>query len=133
MNGAVRALELPAGTSSIANALARLDDWIETADGGWVQKSHVVEARNAEAAAISGVGIEYEALHTAARAIADQAGQSVHPDESASRPLLSNLRRKPGKDHDGKHVEATDDRGKAGTGTTPSRASSGQGRAKGRP
>jgi hypothetical protein len=38
-------ITLPGHTGSVANALDRLDDWIETRDGNWVQKSFVVEVR----------------------------------------------------------------------------------------
>ena len=81
VNGAVRAFDLPAGTSSIANALSRLDDWIETADGGWVQKSHVVEVRTTDAAATAGAELEYEALDAAAGTIAGQKHGKRREDE----------------------------------------------------
>ena len=45
VNGERRTLVLPGHTGSIANVLDRLDDWIETEDGGWVQKSFIVEVR----------------------------------------------------------------------------------------
>ena len=45
VNGERRRLELPAHTGTVGNALARLDDWIVTADGGWVNKHHIVEVR----------------------------------------------------------------------------------------
>jgi hypothetical protein len=45
VNGARRKIEVPAGSGTMANALARLDDWIQTEDGGWVQKHHIVEVR----------------------------------------------------------------------------------------
>ena len=45
VNGERRTLDLPSGSGTIANALARLDDWIRTSDGGWVQKSFIVEVR----------------------------------------------------------------------------------------
>jgi hypothetical protein len=45
VNGERRRLELPAHTGTLGNALARLDDWVETADGGWVNKHHIVEVR----------------------------------------------------------------------------------------
>lgn len=83
VNGTVRALDLPAGTSSIANALARLDEWIETVDGGWVQKSHVVEVRDAEDAETAGTTVEYEALNAAAGAIV--VGSGHDEDSSGSR------------------------------------------------
>jgi hypothetical protein len=45
VNGEHRSLTLPEHTGSIGNALARFDDWIQTDDGGWVQKSFIVEVR----------------------------------------------------------------------------------------
>ncbi len=45
LNGERRRLELPAHTGSVANAIDRLDDWIATADGGWVNKQHIIEVR----------------------------------------------------------------------------------------
>jgi len=75
VNGAVRALDVPAGASSIANALSRLDDWIETADDGWVQKSHVVEVRTTAVAARAGAASESEARDAAAGNIAEAAGR----------------------------------------------------------
>jgi hypothetical protein len=45
LNGERRALDLPGGSGTVANALSRLDDWIQTSDGGWVQKSFIVEVR----------------------------------------------------------------------------------------
>lgn len=44
-NGERRRIFLPSRSGEIASALDRLDTWIRTADGGWVQKQHVVEAR----------------------------------------------------------------------------------------
>jgi hypothetical protein len=44
-NGERRPVTLPAHTGSIGNVLARLDEWIKTDDGGWVQKSFVLEVR----------------------------------------------------------------------------------------
>ena len=69
VNGARRIIEVPAGSGTMANALARLDDWIQTADGGWVQKTHIVEVRPADAHALeaaAGADTEYSALDTAA-------------------------------------------------------------------
>jgi hypothetical protein len=93
VNGSVRALDLPAGTSSIANALARLDDWIETADGGWVQKSYVVEVRNPKHGETVGATLEYEALDVAAAAIADRARENRTPSGLQDR---DNARTQPG-------------------------------------
>jgi hypothetical protein len=39
---------LPSHTGSLGNALDRLDAWIQTKDGGWVQKAFVVEVRPLE-------------------------------------------------------------------------------------
>jgi hypothetical protein len=44
-SGERRPVTLPAHTDSIGNVLARLDEWIKTDDGGWVQKSFVLEVR----------------------------------------------------------------------------------------
>ena len=43
VNGDCRSIALPDHTGSIANVLSRLDDWIKTEDGAWVQKSFIVE------------------------------------------------------------------------------------------
>jgi hypothetical protein len=45
INGEQRRIELPAHTGTVANAIDRLDDWIATADGGWLNKHHIVEVR----------------------------------------------------------------------------------------
>ncbi|HYY77025.1 MAG TPA: hypothetical protein VE644_11970 [Gaiellaceae bacterium] len=45
VNGERRSLTLPAHTGSLGNVFDRLDDWIETDDGSWVQKRFVVEVR----------------------------------------------------------------------------------------
>lgn len=50
VNGERRSLTLPGHTGSIGNLLARFDDWIQTDDGGWVQKSFIVEVRGEGAA-----------------------------------------------------------------------------------
>jgi hypothetical protein len=44
-SGERRVLSVPGSTSSIGNVLGRLDDWIETEDGGWIQKRFIVEVR----------------------------------------------------------------------------------------
>jgi hypothetical protein len=44
-NGQRRRLQLPSHTDSVANALDRLEAWVQTADGGWVQKSYIAEVR----------------------------------------------------------------------------------------
>jgi hypothetical protein len=45
VNGERRRVALARPTDSIAHALDRLDEWIETEDGGWVQKKYIVEVR----------------------------------------------------------------------------------------
>jgi hypothetical protein len=45
VNGERRSLTLPGHTGSLGNVFDRLDDWIQTDDGSWVQKSFVVEVR----------------------------------------------------------------------------------------
>ena len=45
INGERRSLTLAAHTGSLGNVLDRFDDWIRTDDGGWVQKSFIVEVR----------------------------------------------------------------------------------------
>jgi hypothetical protein len=45
VNGERRSLTLETHTGSIGNVLDRFDDWIQTDDGGWVQKSFVIEVR----------------------------------------------------------------------------------------
>jgi hypothetical protein len=76
LNGARRMIDLPEASGTIANALARLDDWIQTADGGWVQKRHIVEVRLAGAEppdAAAGTNAEYAALDAAAERLATSA------------------------------------------------------------
>jgi hypothetical protein len=82
MNGARRIIEVPAGSGTMANALARLDDWIQTVDGGWVQKSHIVEVRPADAKAgeaAAGTDTEYSALSAAADRLATEAQDEQSP------------------------------------------------------
>jgi hypothetical protein len=79
LNGERRALDLPSGSGTVANALARLDDWIHTLDGGWVQKSFIVEVRvesPAEKRKAGSVG-EYEALDAAAGELAERRGNGA--------------------------------------------------------
>jgi hypothetical protein len=45
VSGERRIVEIPVHAGSIATALDRLEDWIRTVDGTWLQKHHVVEAR----------------------------------------------------------------------------------------
>jgi hypothetical protein len=76
VNGDQRSVALPDHTGSIANALGRLDDWIETEDGAWVQKSFIVEVRAADRDRANGSWKELEPLSDAAGSLADQAGGS---------------------------------------------------------
>ncbi len=75
VNGERRTVALPDHTGSLANALGRLDDWIQTEDGGWVQKSFIVEVRGVveqERDDPSGSAVELERLSDAAETLADQ-------------------------------------------------------------
>lgn len=45
VGGERRKIVLPRHTGSIVNVLDRLEEWIETEDGGWVQKKYIVEVR----------------------------------------------------------------------------------------
>jgi hypothetical protein len=76
VNGERRRVALPSHTGLVANALDRLDPWIKTTDGGWVQKSFVVEVRDLgeKADVPSGSDEEFTQLHEAAGKLADQAG-----------------------------------------------------------
>jgi hypothetical protein len=74
-NGERRSVTLSAHAGSIGNVLARLDDWIKTDDGGWVQKSFVVEVRSLEqGASASGEGSveEMRSLDEASGELADE-------------------------------------------------------------
>ena len=44
LSGDVRHLPLGTHTGSIGNALDRLEEWIETDEGSWIQKRWIVEA-----------------------------------------------------------------------------------------
>jgi hypothetical protein len=46
VNGERPSIALREHSGSIGNALGRLDDWIQTEDGAWVQKSFIVEVRS---------------------------------------------------------------------------------------
>lgn len=46
INGERRRFEIPGHTDSIGQVLDRLDDWVKTQDGGWVQKRYIVEVRH---------------------------------------------------------------------------------------
>ncbi len=74
VGGERRTVSLPGHTGSLANALARLDDWIPTDDGSWVQKSFIVEVRGAELEgdAPRGSAVEFERLSDAAKTLTDQ-------------------------------------------------------------
>jgi hypothetical protein len=73
VNGERRGVSLPGHTDSIANALNRLDPWIKTDDGGWVQKKFIVEVRAVRADPVEQTGSaeEYERLTQAAEMLAD--------------------------------------------------------------
>jgi len=76
-NGERRTVTLSAHAGSIGNVLARLDDWIKTDDGGWVQKSFVVEVRSLEqGASARGEGSveEMRSLDEASSELADEPG-----------------------------------------------------------
>ena len=77
VTGERRKIHLPGPSGSVANALARLDDWIKTADGGWVQKSFIVEVRatDEDPGVSTGSDEEFERLGDAAGSLADQAGE----------------------------------------------------------
>ncbi len=76
VNGERRTIPLPRPTGSIANALGRLDEWIKTEDGGWVQKRFIVEVRalDQEGNVSTGSAEEFERLSDAAGTLADQVG-----------------------------------------------------------
>jgi hypothetical protein len=74
VGGERRKIALPVQSSSIANVLARLDEWIQTEDGGWVHKRYIVEVRPLDGAGdtSSGSEEEYRQLDEAAGQLADQ-------------------------------------------------------------
>ncbi len=76
VNGERRTIALPGYTDSIVNVLDRLDDWIETGDGGWVQKRFIVEVRplTRDLEVAAGSREELQQLSEAAGTLADQAG-----------------------------------------------------------
>jgi hypothetical protein len=47
LNGERRKFVVPGHTGSMASVLDRLDEWVETKGGGWVQKRFIVEVRPA--------------------------------------------------------------------------------------
>jgi hypothetical protein len=75
INGERRRVALPSHTGLLANALDRLDTWIKTDDGTWVQKNHVVEVRelDEERGIPRGTKEEFADLADAAGQLADQA------------------------------------------------------------
>ena len=73
VNGERRRVSLPSHTGLVANALDRLDNWIQTEDGGWVQKSFVVEVRVVGEGRAGGSTEEFSELADAAGQLADQA------------------------------------------------------------
>jgi hypothetical protein len=73
VTGQRRRVTLPGPTDTVANALDRLDVWVATDDGGWVQKSSIVEVRPYQEPATSGGDIEYQQLTDAAGKLADNA------------------------------------------------------------
>lgn len=76
VGGERRRLDLPSHSGELANALDRLDNWIETADGGWVQKQHILEVRLVDQDdAQTGSTEELSDLDAAAGRLADQ----THP------------------------------------------------------
>jgi hypothetical protein len=81
VGGERREIALPAQSTSIANVLARLDDWIQTEDGGWVHKRHIVEVRAVEADSVPDKGSEeeYRQLDDAAGELTDQARGDTEP------------------------------------------------------
>ena len=50
INGEKRKYVVPGHTGSVALVLDRLDEWVETKGGGWVQKRFIVEVRPATGA-----------------------------------------------------------------------------------
>ena len=74
VNGERRRLELPAHTGSVANAIDRLDVWIATADGGWVNKNHIVEVRLLPAEPEGESATENDLRSAAAQLAAEQDG-----------------------------------------------------------
>jgi hypothetical protein len=71
LGGERRRVWLPSRSGEIAAALDRLDEWVKTLDGGWVQKRHILEARLVEPES-PGTDEEMQALDGAAGRLADQ-------------------------------------------------------------
>jgi hypothetical protein len=74
VSGERRTVSLPGHTGSLANALARLDDWIPTDDGSWVQKSFIVEVKSLdrEREVPRGSAVELQRLTDAAETLTEQ-------------------------------------------------------------
>jgi hypothetical protein len=81
INGERRRVTLPSHTGLVANALDRLDTWIETDDGTWVQKNHVIEVREVdeERGVPRGTEAEFADLADAAGQLAEQADARERP------------------------------------------------------
>ena len=45
VTGDARRIDLATRTGTVGHALDRLEPWIPTADGGWIQTRHIVELR----------------------------------------------------------------------------------------
>jgi hypothetical protein len=73
VNGQRRRLTVPGPTGTVANALGRLDSWVATDDGGWVQKSSIVEVRPYAESPTGGSDVEYQQLSDAASRLAGRA------------------------------------------------------------
>jgi hypothetical protein len=74
VTGERRTLALPSHSGSVANALERLEPWIRTTDGGWVQKRFIVEVRTLDPATSARANDEESRpLRRAVDALADQA------------------------------------------------------------
>jgi hypothetical protein len=83
VDGERRTVSVAGQMPSIATILERLDDWIETDDGTWVQKRFVVEVRLGDSAAAprAGSDLEYDRLDEAAGELAAEAGAPAADDE----------------------------------------------------
>ena len=77
VGGERRRLELPSHSGEVANALDRLDNWIQT-NGGWVQKQFIVEVRIVAEADTAGSSQEFDGL-------ADAGGQLTDHGEARRR------------------------------------------------
>jgi hypothetical protein len=79
LNGERRTFVVPGHTGSVASVLDRLDEWVQTQDGGWVQKKFIVEVRvgtlERDSAVPRGSDEEFHQLSDAADSLADQADE----------------------------------------------------------